>query len=110
MGRYDGEAAAVWSLGILLYNMICGDVPFETDEQICLAELEFKMVYPRKSKRSREISFDAKDLIRRCLCASPIARIGLGQILFHPWLRPDYFFTENDNLGRNSSKITSLVF
>lgn len=77
-GRYEGEGATVWSLGILLYDMLCGDIPFETDQQICRAQLRF---------RNSRISEQARDLIHHCLQVEASKRATLTSILHHPWLR-----------------------
>jgi len=44
--QYRGMPTTMWSLGILLYDLICGDIPFETDESIVSAKLSFKEDVP----------------------------------------------------------------
>ena len=77
--RYLDNEATVWSLGILLYDMVCGDIPFETDEEICNSDLIFK----------KHTSTHCQNLIRSCLRIHPRDRIELGQVLSHPWLEED---------------------
>jgi len=75
-GRYEGEGATVWSLGILLYDMVCGDIPFETDDQICSGELKFSFL----------VSDQCRELIRKCLQVDVKERVKLNDVLSHPWL------------------------
>ena len=77
--RYKGEALTVWSLGILLYDMLCGDIPFETDTEI----LEGRLAWWEELG----LSSIAKDLITKCLARDQAARISLVQVLAHPWLQ-----------------------
>jgi len=75
-GSYHGGPATVWSLGVLLYDMVCGDIPWEKDSQIIDAHLSF----------NRKVSSECKDLIKSCLNKSVQDRIDLNLILHHPWM------------------------
>ena len=77
--RYTAEGLTTWTLGVLLYNMLCGDVPFNDQMEIIQANLTWN--------KKLNLSDMVKCLIEKCLDRDLSKRLTLKQIQEHPWLR-----------------------
>ncbi|XP_063444580.1 maternal embryonic leucine zipper kinase-like [Mytilus trossulus] len=83
--EYIGSQADLWSMGILLYALLCGYLPFD-DEKI--PQL-YKKIQSGKYENPPWLSEESKLLILGMLQVDPQNRLTIKQLITHPWLTKD---------------------
>lgn len=83
---YRGPEIDVWSLGVVIYVMVTGSVPFDDKSMPGLHD---------KIKRGRvaypaHLSPECKDLLSQIFVTDPTKRIILANVLRHTWMNQGY--------------------
>jgi serine/threonine protein kinase len=81
-GTYDGELVTVWSLGLLLFSMVTGSLPWEDENDIADAS-ELDIWFPKGVNLSKE----CHDLIRACLTIDTSSRATFKDIYNMEWMK-----------------------
>ena len=85
---HSGFMSDIWSLGVLLYSMVCGKLPFSSsslailEQEIKIGLVKVPLYHPRGSF---QYSPEIKGLLKDIFKADPTKRITIPEILSHPW-------------------------
>ncbi|XP_076407550.1 MAP/microtubule affinity-regulating kinase 3 isoform X3 [Peromyscus maniculatus bairdii] len=89
--KYDGPEVDVWSLGVILYTLVSGSLPFDGQN---LKELR-ERVLRGKYRIPFYMSTDCENLLKRFLVLNPVKRGTLEQIMKDRWINSGH---EEDEL------------
>lgn len=106
--RIYSESADMWSVGVILYVLLSGSMPFDIDSKNFVKKLKLGQFYPTNGDMWANISSSAKDLVRKFLVADPKLRISSTDALDHPWFQSNKLgITCNTNNSNNSNSSDS---
>ena len=88
-GHMYGTEVDMWSLGVIIYILLCGYPPFHDSNQPRLFKKIRSGQYRFDSPYWDNVSDQAKDLIRHLLVVDPTQRYDAKQVLAHEWFKVD---------------------
>ena len=107
LGEYYDTQVDIWSLGVLLYSIVSGHMPFPATNQ---SELFSKIAAGKFNFEHKEflmVSNECKDLIKKMLVRDVKTRLTATQVLQHDWFRK---FAHNQSMDESVDKLDSQAF
>uniref|UniRef100_A0A674MBB6 non-specific serine/threonine protein kinase n=1 Tax=Takifugu rubripes TaxID=31033 RepID=A0A674MBB6_TAKRU len=82
--QYEGPQLDIWSMGVVLYVLVCGALPFDGPTLPVLRQ----RVLEGRFRIPYFMTEDCEHLIRRMLVLDPSKRLSVAQIKQHKWMAP----------------------
>uniref|UniRef100_A0A182M8H8 non-specific serine/threonine protein kinase n=1 Tax=Anopheles culicifacies TaxID=139723 RepID=A0A182M8H8_9DIPT len=105
--RYTGPEIDIWSLGVVLYVLVCGALPFDGSTLQSLRD----RVLSGRFRIPFFMSSDCESLIRKMLVLDPSRRFSIDQIKRHRWMMVELIDTPKISsivINGNVSEVSAL--
>jgi len=110
--KYEGPLADIWSIGVILFALVSGFLPFEDPNTSVL----YRKILSGEYKTPKWLSNDVKDLIRKILEIEPKKRFRINDIRKHTWFNavhendvPKEYLTSNDSVAIRNEAIKAVT-
>lgn len=103
------EKTDIWSLGIVLHQMLTGKFPFEPNKNEDLFQVIKTKKFDPELLYKADCSEEVIDLVQKTLEKDPSKRLSTQQCLEHPWITK-YFVKNNSHLINNQTISTLKDF
>ena len=99
---FDGFAIDMWAVGVIMYIMLTGEVPWQLPHHTDLKFAKFTdgWIEPYLKGQGFPLSANAYCLLQRMLWLNPQDRLCLHQVRAHPWMQMGSFGSPQPGLIR----------
>lgn len=82
--KYSGSMVDIWSVGVIMFALLCGFLPFEDPDT---SKLYKKILSGEFKIPPSFVGEEASDLLKKILTTDPDQRYKISDIRAHPWFQ-----------------------